>query len=122
MRYFEQDGGSLVWRSKNETLVLTPWGENSLRVRSAMMVDVEDTRYALLDPEYAPSEIKISDRVASISCGNLTAEVVTDDWNDYATITFRNQRGEGLLQETPSHLCRSSVPASLSPIWAATTP
>ena len=103
MRYFEQDGSSLVWRSKNETLVLTPWGENSLRVRSAMMVDVEDTRYALLDPEYAPSEIKISDRVASISCGNLTAEVVTDDWNDYATITFRNQRGEVLLQETPSH-------------------
>ena len=103
MRYFEQDGSSLVWRSKNETLVLTPWGENSLRVRSAMMVDVEDTRYALLDPEYAPSEIKISDWVASISCGNLTAEVVTDDWNDYATITFRNQRGEVLLQETPSH-------------------
>lgn len=24
MRYFEQDGGNLVWRSKNETLVLTP--------------------------------------------------------------------------------------------------
>lgn len=64
MRYFEQDGGSLVWRSKNETLVLTPWGENSLRVRSAMMVDVKDNRYALLNPEYALSEIKIGDRVA----------------------------------------------------------
>ena len=26
MRYFEQDGGSIVWRSKNETLVLIPLG------------------------------------------------------------------------------------------------
>ena len=115
MQYFEQDGNSLIWRDKNETLVITPWGENSLRVRSTMMVDVEDTRFALLEPETACPEIKMEDRVASIRCGNLTAEVITDDWNNYATITFYNQHGEMLLQETPSHFvqklhCRKFEP------------
>jgi len=33
--YFEQDGQNLVWRNAGETLVISPWGENSLRVRAA---------------------------------------------------------------------------------------
>lgn len=102
MRYFEQDGISLVWRSKNETLVITPWGKNSLRVRSTLMTEVTDERFALLDPEYESSGIHLEDRRAEIRCGNIVAEVVTDDWNNYASITFRNQRGEVLLQETGS--------------------
>ena len=36
MRYFEQNGNELIWRNKGETLVITPWGENSMRVRAAL--------------------------------------------------------------------------------------
>ena len=50
MNYFEQSGRELIWRNRGETLVLTPWGEDSLRVRSTLQGDVTDTRYALLEP------------------------------------------------------------------------
>ena len=100
MRYFEQDGQCLVWRSMGETLVISPWGENSLRVRSTLMGDVEDTRYALLEPEYAEADIAISDETASIRCGKIAAKVEVDGWHRYARITFVNERGEVLLRET----------------------
>ena len=101
MRYFEQDGNSLVWRNKGETLVITPWGENSLRVRSAMQGDVQDFRFALLDPAETKAEICIEDKKATIRCGKITASVSVDDWHKLAQITFLNQKGEVLLQETP---------------------
>ena len=101
MRYFEQDGSSLIWRNKGETLVITPWENSSLRVRSVLMGEVADTRYALLEPEQAETEILIEDTHASIRCGNLTADVVMDGWHRYAQITFLNQRGDVLLRETP---------------------
>ena len=100
MKYFEQDGSSLIWRNRGETLTITPWGQHSLRVRAALMSDVTDTRFALLEPETAETEIVVEDDRASIRCGNLTAEVAMDGWHRYAQITFRNQRGEVLLRET----------------------
>ncbi|MBP3657624.1 MAG: glycoside hydrolase family 31 protein [Clostridia bacterium] len=101
MRYFEQDGSSLIWRNKGETLVITPWGENSLRVRSTLMGDVADTRFALLDPQEAQPEITIGDTHATIRCAGITADVTMDGWHRYAQITFLNARGEVLLRETP---------------------
>ena len=102
MRYFEQEGNSLVWRNKNEKLMITPWGENSLRVRSTLVGEVQDFRYALLEPEETQVDIVIEDEHASIRCGNITADVIMDDWHRYAQITFLNQRGEVLLRETPA--------------------
>ena len=100
MKYFERCGNDLVWRNKGETLVISPWGQNSLRVRSTLLGDVLDTRFALLDPEETDVEIVIEDERASIRCGNLTAEVGMDDWHGMSRITFRNQKGEVLLRET----------------------
>jgi len=99
MKYFERCGNDLVWRNKGETLVISPWGPNSLRVRSTLQGDVLDTRFALLDPEETETEITIEDEHASIRCGNLTAEVGMDDWHGMSRITFRNQKGEVLLRE-----------------------
>ena len=100
MNYFEMDGNSLVWRNKGETLVITPWGPDSLRVRSALMSDVLDTRFALLDTTAEDWDIKLEDDRASIRCGKLTAEITMDGWHRYAQITFRNQKGDVLLRET----------------------
>ena len=50
MEYFEKTGQTLIWRNGGETLAICPWGEDSLRVRAVMMGEIEDTRYALLDP------------------------------------------------------------------------
>ena len=70
MNYFEQRGQELIWRNRNETLSIMPWGADSLRVRAALVGDVADTRFALLEPE--PSEdvsIEIHEETASIRNG-----------------------------------------------------
>ena len=99
MRYFSVEKDSLMWRNHGETLVLTPWGENSLRVRSAQMHDVEDTRFALLEPQASQPVIHVEDWCASITNGKLTARLEVDPWYKVARITFENQRGETLLRE-----------------------
>ncbi|MBR5545378.1 MAG: glycoside hydrolase family 31 protein [Clostridia bacterium] len=100
MRYFEQHGNELIWRNKGETLIISPWGENSLRVRSTLQGEVQDTRFALLEPEQAEVEIEIEDMHACIRNGKIKADVAVDDWHRLAVITFLNQKGEVLLRET----------------------
>ena len=50
MNYFEKNGSSLIWRNRGETLVITSWGPDSLRVRAVPMGELRDDRFALLDP------------------------------------------------------------------------
>ena len=100
MQYFEQLDGSLVWRNRNETLVITPWGRDSLRVRSALVHDVIDARFALLEPEKTEAVITTEEFRATITNGKLTAEITMDGWHRYARLSFYNQKGELLLRET----------------------
>ena len=102
MKYFERSGNELIWRNKGEMLVISPWGADSLRVRSTLQADVADNRFALLDPEETEVEIVIEDQHASIRNGRITADVCMDGWHKMAQITFLNQKGEILLQETPA--------------------
>ena len=101
MQYFESDHGKLVWRNEGETLVIMPWGENSLRVLSGMMREPELTDFALLPlADEAQAIIKIEERKATIRNGKITAEITMDSWRSYARIRFTNQKGDLLLQET----------------------
>lgn len=101
MNWFEQDGQNLIWRGAGETLMLTPWGNDSLRVRSVLMGDIADDRFALLPPQPAEDvEIVIGETDASIRVGRLTARIGMDGWHHYAQISFFNQKGSLLLRET----------------------
>ena len=100
MNYYEQSGNELIWRNKGETLLITPWGEDSLRVRSTIQGDVSDTRFALLEPAQTDVTIAIDGDSAEITNGRLTAKIEMDGWHRYARIRFFNQRGELLLSET----------------------
>ncbi len=100
MQYYEKDGSSLVLRNKGETLVIAPWGENSLRVRSVLMGDVTDTRFALLEAEECETQISIDGNFASITNGKISAEIVTEGWHGISRITFKNDKGKILLRET----------------------
>lgn len=101
MEWFCREGQSLVWRNKGETLMLTPWGEDSIRVRSVLMGDIADNRFALLDPApVTDTGIVIDDTRATLRVGRLTASVEMDGWSKYAQISFLNQKGELLLRET----------------------
>ena len=100
MKYFEQDGNRLIWRNHGETLMLTPWGPDSLRVQSVMMGEIRDERWALLDPLPCESVIRIQEETAEITAGRLRAEITMDGWHRYARISFYNRKGELLLRET----------------------
>ena len=99
MEFFERCGSSLIWRNHGETLMITPWGPDSLRVRSAVQSDVEDTRYSLLEPMETDAEIEIGDESAQIKNGKLTARLTINSWGQCARIAFYNQKGELLLRE-----------------------
>lgn len=100
MQYYERYENGLLVRNKGETILITPWGENSLRVRSVLMGDVVDSRFALLSPEPALSSVSIEGAEASITCGGITARLVTDGWHGRTRIRFENGAGKLLLQET----------------------
>ncbi len=100
MNYYERNGNELIWRNKGETLVITPWGEDSLRVRSTLQGDVADARWALLEPERTETVVEIDGDSAAITNGRLTAKLEMDGWHRYAQISFYNQRGELLIRET----------------------
>ncbi len=95
MRYFETDGKTLQWRNGGETLRITPWGPDALRVQSCLMGEIRDDRWALLDPAECAPEITVEDECASITAGRLRAEITMDSWHRYARISFC--RGEKLL-------------------------
>ena len=101
MEYFERSENALIWRNNGETLEIRPWGPDSFRVRSVMMGELRDDRFALLEP--APGEapaIQIGNDTASIQNGRLTAEAEMDGWHRYARITFRRADGKVLFRET----------------------
>ncbi|MBQ6246807.1 MAG: hypothetical protein IJK04_08065 [Kiritimatiellae bacterium] len=107
MNYFERKGNELVFRNAGETLSIVPWGANSLRVRAAMMRDIDDPRHALLDPgDSGDVEIRIGETSASIRCGGIIAEAEAVGEAEHigapawAHLTFRNAHGEVLLRET----------------------
>lgn len=98
---FEQQGNRVVWRNHGETLVVTPWGDDSLRVQSTKMQEVEDTRYALLDPaSIGRLEIRVEETRATIRCGKLTLLMEINGWYYDLRMTFMNEKGEVLLRET----------------------
>ncbi|MCI9231689.1 MAG: glycoside hydrolase family 31 protein [Lachnospiraceae bacterium] len=99
MEFFEVREGSLIYRENGETLMVTPWGKDSLRVRSVFAGEVEEGSVALLEPEPAEADIVIGEWEASITNGNIKARLWVNGWGHALQIGFYNQRGELLLRE-----------------------
>lgn len=116
LQVFTQKDNQLIWRSNGETLVISPWGENSLRVRSAMMHEAEDTRYSLLAPVPCKAEIIIDDEEASIQNGNIKAVVRHYNWGMKSQISFSNQKGDLLLRECDGGGALNTSPRFYKPI------
>ena len=117
MRYFEQSGNELIWRNRGETLVLTPWGEDSLRVRATLQADVTDTRFALLDPKPVSGvRISLEDERAEITNGTLTAVITMDGFHHYARIGFYDRKGKLLLQETATTIALALKSRKFDPL------
>ncbi len=101
--YFEKEGNSLIFRYDGECLKLEPWGENSFRVRCAMLGEIADTDYALLEQPALTADIEIiDDSNATITNGKIKAVLNVEDWQKSCNISFYNQKGELLLADAGS--------------------
>ena len=99
MSFFEKQGNHLVFRENGETVMLTPWGKNGLRVRASFLGEIGEENAALLYQEPSVCEVKIGDRDAFIRNGKICAELHVREWGNALQITYKNQDGEVLLKE-----------------------
>lgn len=99
MSFFEEQDGSLLFRENGETVMITPWGENSFRVRATVLNDISEDSAALLVPKKTETKISIEDNKASIENGKIRAELNIEPWGNALQISFYHQKGEVLLQE-----------------------
>lgn len=108
----------MIWQGNGETLCLEPWGEDSLRVRSAMMGDILDTDFALLEVGEREVEITIGDNnnEASIRNGKLKAVLQVDGWTKNCQVSYYNQKGQLLLQELGGNGCLNLSARKFKPI------
>jgi len=113
---FREQEDRLVYTFDGETIIIEPWGKNSLRIRAVLMGDVLDTDYALLPQAPCKPTIKCSDTEASIKNGNITAIVKTQGWDKRGRISFYNQQGQCLIKEAGSQGCLKLNAREFKPI------
>jgi alpha-D-xyloside xylohydrolase len=92
-----RDGDRLCYSFDDEQVWIEPWGRDSLRVRATKCARMPEEDWALMKPQERDDEvlsILVDDRGASITNGNITAQVTP-----FGRITIRNSRGELLLSE-----------------------
>ncbi|MBN2549667.1 MAG: glycoside hydrolase family 31 protein [Anaerolineales bacterium] len=91
---------NLIWRSGYETLVIQPWGKDSLRVRATRGSQVLDHDWCLLPPEPASPKIEIQDSNATLTNGKIRLILSAD-----GGLTFVHAlSGRILLAEPPPPL------------------
>jgi alpha-D-xyloside xylohydrolase len=75
-------GHRLIWQGGGETLVVEPWGRDSVRVRATVLGDVVDTDWALLPPDPASHDVEVVVRPdgATLRNGDLRVELATASW------------------------------------------
>ena len=69
MNRFQEENGALIWSKNHETLMIQPWGKDSLRVRSTILPEIIDTLWALLTPVKVKAKIEINDNGAQLRNG-----------------------------------------------------
>lgn len=104
------DGHRLIWRGGGETLVVEPWGHDSVRVRAALMREVEDADWALLPPPAGAHDdvhVHLTGTGAVLRNGEIVVELRTSAWFHALVghqvtaceLTFRNAEGRVLFRE-----------------------
>lgn len=103
MNFLSTENNQLIFRNDGECVMLTPWGADSIRTRSAIMTDVTEESIALMQPqELSEEDVEIfleDERHARIRNGRITAELFVQEWGNVLQITYKNQRDEILLRE-----------------------
>ncbi|MCD8336903.1 MAG: glycoside hydrolase family 31 protein [Lachnospiraceae bacterium] len=102
LNFFEVQNQSLIFRENGETVMVTPWGRDGLRVRAAFIGEIGEGSAALLDAEAGEAVLSVEDMSATVQNGRITAKLEVQPWGRALQISFYNQKGELLLQEIPN--------------------
>ena len=95
MALLREENGCLILRRDAETLTISPWGKNSLRVRAVRGIDTPNEDWALLPPKNeGESVIEIADGEGSISCGKIKAKISVA-----GMLYFYGENGKPILRE-----------------------
>ncbi|WPF82661.1 family 31 glucosidase [Sanguibacter sp. 4.1] len=105
---FVIESDRLVWRGSGETVVVEPWGADSVRVRAALGGPVVDTDWALL-PQEAPSGVSVTvdGDVATLTHGEIRVVATSREYYDWQAqysrsrcrLEFFDSRGTLLFAE-----------------------
>ena len=96
MYTMSQEGNALIYRWDGEVLSIVPWGENSFRVRSTVLGEVEDTDFALLPAKETQVQIQVEEYTARITNGKLTSVLTVESWSTSCDRSYYNQTGKHL--------------------------
>jgi len=99
---FQQTNNKLICIGAGETIVIEPWGANSLRARAILMGDILDTSYALLPQAASEAVITVEDKTATIQNGKIKAVVTLNTWTKLCEISYYNHENKLLLRELGS--------------------
>jgi len=80
---FNRDGHRLIWRRKEQTLWVEPWGPDCIRVRATVLPEMPERDWSLLPPAKVAQVSRLSvsngqDARATVINGKLTAIVDAD--------------------------------------------
>ena len=89
---FIQNESKLIAKNGNETLLIEPWGKDSLRVRATQNPDFSGELHALSEVG-GTADIKIGDSIATITNGDISAEV------NFAGVLSFFHKGKLILRE-----------------------
>jgi alpha-D-xyloside xylohydrolase len=107
---FRREGDGVAWTGNGETLLLQPWGPDSIRARSVPLGPVLDTDWALLPPEDAESTLVLDGRTATLRVGRLVATLTEEHVLDLqlghdvfaCRVSYSDADGRELLSELSS--------------------
>jgi alpha-D-xyloside xylohydrolase len=106
--HFTTVGEGLLWRGDGETILIEPWGRDSVRVRARLMGEIVDHDWALLPPAHTGSaRVEIDGDTATLVNGALTVvatsrtgiQLQTGYDRNFCHLAFVDADGRLLFQE-----------------------
>ena len=96
---FKISGNRLIWENEGEVFWIESFGRNTLRFRSSRSLHISEEIWNILPQPESKAAINITEGKASISNGNIRAEIREKD----GLVTYLNERNEVLLKEAYHH-------------------
>lgn len=96
----------LIYRYRNETVLVEPWGVNAVRVRATKNPAFPENDWALASRPSAQAEITVSPEGAVLTNGKIRLSL-----SNNGKITVYNQKDERILEEDTRKFCALKIEA-----------